>query len=121
MGVDWDNFCELERLRVRVKTLWDSRQKWKKRALKAEALLKAKEPPTPKIPKALMTRETLTARQSEALARYRELYAKIDAVRAKYNGLESDEERDMMEEMDSLWWNLSVKDREIVNKDPRLR
>ena len=40
MGQAYDNFCEGERLTKRCKTLWDSRQKWKKRALKAEMELK---------------------------------------------------------------------------------
>lgn len=40
MGQAYDDFCEVERLTSRVKTLHDSRQRWKKRALKAEAEIK---------------------------------------------------------------------------------
>jgi len=54
----------------------------------------------------------------QALDRYHFLDAELDRVRFEHHGLESEQEKEIMEEMDKVWWKLDAAERDIVNAEP---
>jgi hypothetical protein len=57
---------------------------------------------------------------SEALRRYLELDDELVAVRWRCAGNESDEEDQLLDEMDGVWWQLSESERdEVRGRSPR--
>jgi hypothetical protein len=60
------------------------------------------------------------APMNEALRRYLELDDELVAVRWRYAGNESDEEDQLLDEMDGVWWQLSESERdELRGRPPR--
>jgi hypothetical protein len=54
---------------------------------------------------------------SEGVRRHRELERKLRHVRWLNQGLESEEEERLLDEMEALWWELSERERGLLDKD----
>ena len=55
---------------------------------------------------------------SEDVRRHRELERRLRHVRWLKQGLESEEEDRLLDEMDALWWELSEEERGLLDDDP---
>lgn len=55
---------------------------------------------------------------SDALAKYRELEARLVHIRWIHRGLESQEEDEILDKMDGAWSRLSVQEQSEVNAAP---
>ncbi|HSN98910.1 MAG TPA: hypothetical protein VLS89_11515 [Candidatus Nanopelagicales bacterium] len=55
---------------------------------------------------------------SEALAKYRQLEEKLVRIRWIHRGIESPEEDDILEQMDSAWSRLTADEQAQVNAEP---
>jgi len=54
---------------------------------------------------------------AEAVRRHRELERKLRHVRWLNQGLESEEEERLLDEMEAVWWGLSEQERTEVDRD----
>lgn len=53
---------------------------------------------------------------NDAFSRYRELEEQLVRIRWMYQGMESDEEDAILEEMDEVWWRLTEEERQRLNE-----
>jgi len=54
---------------------------------------------------------------TDAFQRYRELEKKLIYTRWIYQGLESDEENLILDEMEEAWWHLTDDEKQLLNKE----
>ncbi|MGM0579015.1 MAG: hypothetical protein ACQEXJ_25065 [Myxococcota bacterium] len=55
---------------------------------------------------------------SRSLDRYRELEDELVYIRWLHQGLESDEEDELLDEMDAVWRDLTAQERALVDAEP---
>lgn len=56
--------------------------------------------------------------ESDALERYLLLEKALHATRDQHSGAESEEEDEILDDMDQLWWVLSPEQRRLIDEMP---